>query len=224
MSSSLIDDIKKSLNRRSVDYLKILFLLPKEMVVSPEKFTGPRRIEELINNIKSRLDESLEHTLQLLEKIIKEVIEIKGDTFEIRECALVTECRKKIKEVKELKQALYNSLNEMRRIHVIEVSLLLSHLIRLHNLILHDLKSRVNPSRDGKVWDYIGAINILTLQYGVEIVSKKDFPLEEGFIDYLLREPSDESLRIYSSILSEHIPWLSCKNHLELIEEKLKES
>jgi len=122
-----------------------------------------------------------------------------------------------------LKESLRQALNDIMEIHITTIGVLLSHLIRLHNLIVHDLKSGINPSDDKKVWDYINAINLITLQYGVLICSsaEKGFSLEDGIIDYLLDEI--EEFESEPSIMLRVMPKASWKTHLELIEKIEKE-
>ncbi|ALV63810.1 hypothetical protein ADU37_CDS21130 [Thermococcus sp. 2319x1] len=121
--------------------------------------------------------------------------------------------------LKELKESLRQALNEVLETHITTIGVLLSHLIRLHNLIIHDLKSGVKPSDDKKVWDYINAINLITLQYGVWIRSsaEKGFSLEDGIIEYLLLDKIEE-LESEPSIMLRVMPKASWKTHLELLE------
>lgn len=126
--------------------------------------------------------------------------------------------------VETLKEGLKQVLNEVLESHITTIGMLLSHLIRLHNLIVHDLKSGINPSDDEKVWDYIDAINLITLQYGVLILSfkEKGFSLEDGIVEYLLYRPIKE-LESEPSIMLRVMPKASWKTHLELIEKIEKE-
>ena len=223
-----IENIKKRLDEKSEEYLKTLLLMPKEWIINPEKVIGPKRIEESINYTEKRLNEILEDLLQSLQSLMRtigEVIKAKDSIFEfIHKYASMAEYYGRIRErIEELKRLISGFMDSMREVHTKEVSLLLSHLIRLHNLIVYDLKVGIEPSKDEKVWDFIDAINLILLQYGVMIISWEDFSLKEGFIDFLLTGVSDKKLSIYSIILSRYMSLLSCKSHLDLIKEKFRE-
>jgi len=122
--------------------------------------------------------------------------------------------------VEMLKENLRDTLNDIMKTHVTTIGVLISHLVHLHNLIVHDLKSGVALNEDEKVWDYIDAINLITLQYGVliRLIGGKGSSLGDGFVEYLLFEPIKE-LGDEPSIMLRVMPKVSWKSHLELIGE-----
>ncbi len=164
-----------------------------EQVKEKQEKVGSKKIEDILKNeLRRRFEEMLISKLSVAISIA-------------------------IAEV--LKESLRQALNDIMETHVTTIGVLLSHLIRLHNLIAHDLRSGINPSDDKKVWDYINAINLITLQYGVKICSsvEKGSSLGEGIIEYLLDEI--EELESEPSIMLRVMPKASWKTHLKLIEE-----
>ena len=200
-----------------------------------------RILEILKTYISSEQDEEIEKVARLfllyeLEQANEKKQE-RVDSKEIEDMQEKNELRKRFEEllnskssitintvvVEMLKENLRDVLNDIMETHVTTIGVLLSHLVHLHNLIVHDLRSGVAPNEDEKVWDYIDAINLITLEYGVliRLIGGKGSSLGDGFVEYLLFKPIKE-LRYEPSIMLRVMPKVSWKSHLELIGEMEK--
>ena len=120
-----------------------------------------------------------------------------------------------------MKVVLEDIVEDILRVHATTIGVLLSYFINFHNIITHDLISGTIPLKDEKFWDYISAINLLTLQYGVSI---KPYPADpsnrhqKGFITHLICGPI-KALKSEPFIMNRIMSLTNIETILELAEE-----
>jgi len=179
---------------------------------------------EYLDLSKSNLDSNKERLKELKEEIdnlkkrIKELIKERSMHSKRPKDKLIVLLTIAMSEA--VKFMLEDVQESVLKVHATTIGVLLSYFINFHNIVVHDILSETTPIEDEKFWDYICAINLLTLQYGVRITPYLiDFPnYEKGFITHLICKPI-EAIKSEPFIMHRVMASTWTKKILELMDE-----